>query len=175
MQVRILIIHDSHGGSLAELASAIQEGASQVKGAGVTLKHVLEAQGQDLLSVDALVLGSPNWSGITGRLKLWLDDTGDLYESGQLAGKVGAAFTTGRGRNSGVEFTLLSLLHWMLACGMVIVGLPWSDALERSGSYYGATAVGNPTAEDLAQARSLGRRVAETALAIKMGRVHPVP
>ena len=50
--------------------------------------------------------------------------------------------------------TLLQMLHWMLACGMVVVGLPWGQAMRNSGSYYGATAVGDVTREDLAQARS---------------------
>ena len=113
---------------------------------------------------DAVILGSPNWSGISGDLKAWLDDQGDLWEEGVLAGKVGAAFNTGRGRHSGLEFTLLSLIHWMLACGMVVVGLPWSDRMRVSGSYYGATAKGEVTSEDAGQARQLGERMARFSL-----------
>jgi NAD(P)H dehydrogenase (quinone) len=47
---------------------------------------------------------------------------------------------------------------------MLIVGLPWSDRMRVSGSYYGATAVGEVTDDDRAQARELGRRVAELAV-----------
>ena len=65
--------------------------------------------------------------------------------------------------------TLLQLIHWMLACGTVVVGLPWSDAMRTSGSYYGATAVGGVTEEDLAQARELGARVATVAAKLKGG------
>ncbi len=36
--------------------------------------------------------------------------------------------------------------------------------MRRSGSYYGATAHGSVTEEDLAQAKVLGQRVAATAL-----------
>jgi len=76
---------------------------------------------------------------------------------------VGAAFTASAGPHSGTEFTLLNVLHWFLGNGMLIVGLPWSERMERSGSYYGATAIGELTEVDLAQARALGRRVAEVA------------
>jgi NAD(P)H dehydrogenase (quinone) len=46
---------------------------------------------------------------------------------------------------------------------MLIVGLPWDETMRTSGSYYGATAHGAVTADDLAQARKLGQRVAEVA------------
>jgi NAD(P)H dehydrogenase (quinone) len=52
---------------------------------------------------------------------------------------------------------------------MIIVGLPWSEMMIRSGSYYGATAVGAVTEEDLAQAYALGRRVAEVAVQLRRG------
>ena len=57
-------------------------------------------------------------------------------------------------------------MHLLLSHGMVFVGLPWSETMRRSGSYYGATAHGEVTDDDRAQARALGRRVAETALAL---------
>ena len=106
---------------------------------------------------------------MTGALKTWLDDQGDLWEEGKLSGKVGAAFTTGRGRHSGMEFTLLGLIHWMLACGMVIVGLPWTERMRTSGSYYGATSAGDISPEDLEQARELGARVARLAMRLAHG------
>ncbi len=146
------------------LATAIAEGVSSVTGAQPVKRRVQEARQQHLLEADAIVLGSPNWSGITGSLKQWLDDQGDLWEEGQLVGKVGAAFTTGRGRHSGLEFTLYSLIHWMLACGMVIVGLPWSESMRSSGAYYGVTAVGEVSEEDMEQGRRLGERVARVSM-----------
>jgi NAD(P)H dehydrogenase (quinone) len=111
-----------------------------------------------------VIIGTPNWTGIKGSLKLWMDTTGDLWEEGVLAGKVGAAFTSSAGRHSGTEFTLLNVLHWLLGNGMVVVGLPWTPIMERSGSYYGATAVDGVTDDDLAQAQALGQRVAEIAI-----------
>ena len=140
------------------------EGASSIEGVRARALEVQDASRDDLVTSDAIILGSPNWSGITGFLKTWLDDQGDLWEEGQLTGKVGAAFTTGRGRHSGREFTLLSLVHWMLACGMVIVGLPWSEKMRVSGSYYGATSAGQVSSQDIEQAHELGARVANLAL-----------
>ena len=160
----ILILYDSHGPQIEAVASAVSEGVSRVHGARPVKKRILEAVRQDLLEADAIILGSPNWSGVTGSLKLWLDNQGDLWEEGKLAGKIGAAFTTGRGRHSGLEFTLLAIIHWLLACGMVIVGLPWSERMLVSGSYYGATAAGEVSLDDLEQAGVLGERVAGLSL-----------
>ena len=164
---QVLIVYDGRGPQIEPLASAVAEGVSRVEGAGPVKLRIEEAVQEDLVRADAIILGTPNWSGVTGVLKLWLDDQGDLWEEGKLAGKLGAAFATGRGRHSGLEMTLLNLLHWMLACGMVIVGLPWSDRMATSSSYYGATSAGTVTPEDLEQARALGERVALLTLRLK--------
>ena len=84
-------------------------------------------------------------------------------------GKPAAAFTAGSGQHSGLEMTLLQMLHWMLACGMVVVGLPWGERMRNSGSYYGATAVGDVTDEDLFQARELGARLAAVTAKLTEG------
>ncbi len=161
--VSILVLYDRKNSAIEDLARAAAEGVEVSGVAVVNLKRVTEASQADLLAADGLLLGCPNWSGITGSLKSWLDDQGDLWEDGSLAGKPAAAFTSGSGRHSGIEMTLLQMLHWMLACGMVVVGLPWGDRMRNSGSYYGATAVGEVTNEDLAQARELGARLASVA------------
>ncbi len=157
----VLLLFDSRGGLTEQLAEAVAEGV--LSKPGVTLHHrrLDDAQIDELKQCDALILGSPNWSGMTGKLKQWMDHSGDLWETGDLAGKIGAAFTAGWSPSGGTEATLLQLLHLLLAHGMVVVGLPWSDRMRRSGSYYGATAHGEVTEDDLAQALALGRRVAE--------------
>lgn len=174
-RIRALVLYDSHGPALSELASAVAEGIRGVSGAAAVIRDVSQTAQEDLLAADALVLGSPNWTGITGFMKSWLDEQGDLWLDRRLEGKVGAAFAMGRGRHSGLEFTLLSLLHWMLAGGMIVVGLPFNEDMDVSGSYYGATAAGRVQPQDLGQARVLGQRVAETALSLKAGRAarHP--
>jgi len=162
MPISILVLYDRKNSAIEDLARSAAMGVD-LAGASVSLKRVTEATQADLLSADGLILGSPNWSGITGSLKTWLDDQGDLWEDGSLAGKPAAAFTSGSGEHSGLEITLLQMIHWMLACGMVVVGLPWGERMLKSGSYYGATTVGDPTTEDLAQARELGARLAAVA------------
>ena len=157
----VLLLFDSRGGLTEQLAEAVAEGVRATP--GVTLHHrrLDDASVDDLKQSDALILGSPNWSGVTGKLKDWMDHTGDLWETGELEGKIGAAFTGGWSRSGGTEATLLQLLHLLFAHGMLVLGLPWSERMRRSGSYYGATAHGEVTEDDRAQARDLGRRVAE--------------
>jgi NAD(P)H dehydrogenase (quinone) len=160
----VLLLYDSRGGLVEELARAVAEGVRSVDGVQLVDKRVDEADPAELLRCDALILGSPNWSGITGKLKTWMDESGDLWETGELAGKPGAAFTAGWSINGGIEATLLQLFHLIASHGMLFVGLPWSARMRRAGSYYGATAHGDVTEDDREQARALGRRVAELAL-----------
>jgi len=68
-----------------------------------------------------------------------------------------------------MKVLLLQLLHLLLSHGMIIVGLPWSDRMRLSGSYYGATAHGEVTEDDRHQARELGRRIAEIAQRLQSG------
>ena len=166
---KVLLLVDSRGGLTERLADAIAEGVRSVVGAELSYRRIDEAAPRELLGIDGLIVGSPNWSGMTGKLKEWFDYSGDLWESGELAGKVGAAFTAGWSRSGGIEATLLQLLHLLLAHGMVVVGLPWSETMRRSGSYYGATAHGDVTDEDRAQARALGARVASLAVRLTSG------
>ncbi|MCH7718305.1 MAG: NAD(P)H-dependent oxidoreductase [Chloroflexi bacterium] len=164
---RVLLLFDSRGGLTEQLAEAIAEGVRAVPGAELRYRRLDDADPKELLELDALILGSPNWSGMTGKLKDWMDHSGDLWETGELAGKPGGCFTAGWSRSGGIEATLLQLIHLLLSHGMLVVGLPWTDVMRRAGSYYGATAHGEVTDEDRAQARALGRRVAEAALRLK--------
>lgn len=163
MTARVLVIYDSRG-VVAELAVAVIEGAASVAGVEVWDRPVDDARKDELLACDALILGSPNWTGMTGKLKHWMDYTGDLWETGELADKVGACFTAGWSRSAGTEATLLQLFHLLIGHGMIFVGLPWSEAMRESGSYYGATAYGHATDLDRQQARRLGARVAQFAV-----------
>jgi NAD(P)H dehydrogenase (quinone) len=165
----VLLLFDSRGGLTQQLADAIAEGARSVEGVTLSYRSIDDARQRELLSCDALIVGSPNWSGMTGKLKEWFDYSGDLWESGELAGKPAAAFTAGWSRSGGIEATLLQLVHLLLSHGMIFVGLPWSERMRTSGSYYGATAHGDVTDDDREQARALGRRVAEFAVRLAGG------
>ncbi len=166
--MKVLLLFDSRGGLTEELAQAIAEGVRSVAGAELAYRPLDEATPPELAQADAIIVGSPNWSGITGKLKDWFDHS-DLWESGALAGKVGAAFTAGWSPSGGSEATLLQLLHLLLAHGLIVVGLPWNERMRLSGSYYGATAHGQVSEDDRQQARELGRRVAETAQRLQSG------
>lgn len=160
---RILLLFDSRGGLTEQLAASIAEGVAAA-GATPVSRRVDDAIIPDLLEADGIIVGSPNWSGMTGKLKEWFDYSGDLWERGDIEGKPGAVFTAGYSRSGGTEATLLQLMHLLMAHGLIMVGLPWSDVMRRSGSYYGATAHGSITDDDRAQARALGERVAGVAL-----------
>lgn len=166
MAITVLVLYDAKGRAIESLALAAGEGIESTGLAQPRVMTIDDATRNDLLTADGLLLGSPNWSGLTGTMKHWLDDQGDLWEEGVLVGKPAGMFTTGLGRHSGLEMTLLQLMHWVLACGMVMVGIPWSERMGTSGSYYGATAAGGATEDDLAQARTLGARV--TVIAVKL-------
>ena len=164
---RVLLIYDSRAGLVQQLAEAVAEGVRGVEGTELLALGVDEADPAELLRCDGLILGSPNWTGMTGKLKAWLDESGDLWESGELAGKPGAAFAAGWSPQGGLEATLLQLMHLLVGHGMVFVGLPWSERMRRSGSYYGATAVAAVSDDDREQARALGRRVARLAVRLE--------
>ncbi len=166
---RLLLLYDSRGGLVEQLADAIAAGVESVEGVELRRRRVDDATPDELAGCDALIVGSPNWSGMTGKLKEWFDHSGDLWETGELAGKPGACFTAGYSRSGGTEVTLLQLMHLLLSHGMLLVGLPWTPRMRVSGSYYGATAHGAVTDDDRLQARALGERVARLASRLAAG------
>ena len=165
----ILILYDNQGRQVEAIAQIIAQGVGNIAGTETMVRDVNTVSPDDFMDADAIILGSPNWSGITGNLKTCLDEMSGLGREGLLDGKVCAAFTAGWGRSSGTEFTLLSLLHWGLSWGMIPIGLPWTDRMATSGSYYGATVHGEITAEDEYQARTLGARAAQIASLLSKG------
>ena len=92
--VVVLVLYDSQG-LVAELAKSVVDGAASADGVVVWDRPLDIADKDELVKCDALILGSPNWTGMTGRLKHWWDYTGDLWETGELADKPAAAFSAG--------------------------------------------------------------------------------
>lgn len=133
----------------------------------------------DLRDCAGLVLGSPTRFGnMAAPLKHFLDSTGAEWASGTLVGKPAAAFTSTGTQHGGQETTLMSMLLPLLHHGMLIVGLPFTEAAlnhtTTGGTPYGASHVAGadgverPLSEHERElARALGRRVAE--LARKLG------
>ena len=130
----------------------------------------------DLEHYDAIIVGTGTRFGrISSQLAAFLDQAGGLWARGALNGKVGAAFTASATQHGGQETTLFAILTNLLHFGMTIVGLDYGFAgqMDNSavtgGAPYGATTITNgdgsrmPSDNELAGARYLGRRVAETA------------
>jgi len=170
--MRVYVIYDGDvNGPIHRLALAVVQGATSVEGTETVLHTPAEATVEDMVAADAIILGSPNWHGPTAAMKEVIDKTGLIWEQGKLVGKIGAAFTSGWSPGGGQEITLQMMLHMLMAHGMIIVGLPWSKRMAKTGSsYYGPTAVGGPKPDDLGEAEALGRRVARYARWIERGR-----
>ena len=66
MPINVLILYDRKGSAIAALAQAAVYGVEGTGLAKARLKALEDAQRSDLLESDAIMLGSPNWSGITG-------------------------------------------------------------------------------------------------------------
>jgi NAD(P)H dehydrogenase (quinone) len=187
----ILILYYSRTGSVAQLARHVARGVEEVVGMRARLRSVppvaavtTVAQApvpddgapyatlQDLRDCAGLILGSPTRFGtMAAPLKHFLDSTGAEWVSGTLVGKAAAVFTSTGTMHGGQESTLLSMLLPLLHHGMLIVGLPFTEAAINAttsgGSPYGASHVAGVdgdrafSGDERTLARALGRRVAE--------------
>lgn len=128
----------------------------------------------DLKECSGLALGSPTRFGnMAAPLKYFLDSTSSLWLTGGLAGKPAAVFTSTSSLHGGQETTLLSMMLPLLHHGMLIMGLPYTEAnlmeTRSGGTPYGAShwsgerTQPNLTIEEKNLCRCLGRRLAETA------------
>jgi len=163
--VTVLVTYHSVSGNTEKMAQAVAEGAKAVSGTSVVLKRVSEVIGDDLLSSDAVIVGSPVYVGnMSGEVKTFFDNWGRKFglgtATGKMRNKVGAAFATGGSISSGKEVTMLTILVSMLSHQMIVIR--------------GASATTGPDspgidAKEIAEARDLGKRVAEVAALVKRG------
>ncbi len=193
---KILILYYSSYGHVETMANAIAEGASSVSGAEVTVKRVPELMPEDaakqaglkldqaapvaspkeLGDYDAIIFGTPTRFGnMAAQMRNFLDQTGSLWQSGALVGKLGSVFASTATQHGGQETTLTSFHITLLHHGMLIAGVPYgipemfNTAEMSGGTPYGATCIAGgdglrqPSAPELAIARYQGRHVAELA------------
>ena len=164
IMAKILIVYDSRTGNTHKMALAVAEGVKQVNGAEVVVKHVDEANNEDLLSADGIIMGSPTYCGLmSGKMKTFVDKAAYNIQE-KLDGKVGAAFTSSSGTAGGAETTLLSILEVMLVAGMIVQG-------RSENKHYGAAAVGKPNEEEIKMCEGLGKRTAELVLKVRGGNI----
>jgi NAD(P)H dehydrogenase (quinone) len=152
------------------MTQGVAEGAKAVSGTSVVLKRVGDVIRDDLLSADAVIVGSPVYVGsISGQVKTFLDNWGPKFgletRSRNMRNKVGAAFVTGGSGSNGKEITMLTILGAMLGSEMIVIS---------GGGRFGASATtGSDSpgidAKEIADARELGKRVAEVAALVKRG------
>ena len=127
----------------------------------------------DLREAEGVIFGSPTrYGNMTAQMKQLIDSTASLWLKGEMEGKPAGVFTSTASTHGGQETTLLTMMVPLLHLGMLIVGVPYSTegmihTEARGGTPYGATMIAGPqgelqpTPQDLAIARALGRRVAE--------------
>jgi NAD(P)H dehydrogenase (quinone) len=167
--VTVLVAYHSASGNTEKMAQGVADGARAVAGATVMLKRVADVVAADLLSADAVIVGSPVYfAGMSGEVKTFFDNWSlnfDLFRAGKMADKVGGAFATGGAISNGKELTMLGILEAMLVNQMIVVG---------GGGAFGASATTGPDSpgideKELAAARALGKRVTEVAGVVKRG------
>ncbi len=194
------VIFHSIYGHIYRMAEAVAEGVRAVPGAEAGLfqvketlpdavlasmgavearkkfSHIPTADLESLSKADAVIFGTPTRFGnMSAEMRAFLDSTGSLWAKGALIGKVGSVFASTGTQHGGQESTILSFHTTLLHHGMIIVGLPYSEARQMTvseisgGSPYGATTIAGPdgartpSENELAQARFQGRHVADIA------------
>ena len=149
---KILVVYYTRTKHTEAMAKLIASSA-QKAGAQVNLKHVDEAEVDELLEYDALIIGSPTYYGsMAAPIKKFLDDSVKLH--GELDGKIGAAFSSAANLGGGNETTIRGILDAMLIHGMIIQGDP-------EGDHYGPVAINKPDSRAENQCRRLGQRIAK--------------
>jgi NAD(P)H dehydrogenase (quinone) len=188
----ILVLYYSRHGATAEMARQIARGVEmgglearlrtvpavsaecEAVAADIPEDGALYASLDDLKNCSGLALGSPTRFGnMAAPLKYFLDGTSGLWLTGGLVGKPAGVFTSTASLHGGQETTLLSMLLPLLHHGMLITGLPYSEAalLETrgGGTPYGAShhagADGKRALDEheTALCRALGQRLAQLA------------
>lgn len=188
----VLILYYSRYGATEKMANCLAQGVEQA-GMQARVRQVpavsadtqqteeaipdtgaLYCSAEDLKNCSGLLLGSPTRFGnMAAALKYFIDSSSELWLNGDLIGKPAAVFTSTASLHGGQESTLLSMMLPLMHMGMMIVGIPYSEAAlhhtETGGTPYGASHWAHKDAQELSDDEkslclSLGKRVAATAL-----------
>lgn len=190
----VLILYYSRHGATAQMAKYIARGVEEVEGVQARLRTVPEissvceatentipesgapyVQATDLQECIGLAMGSPTRFGnMAAALKYFIDSTSALWLTGALIGKPASVFTSSSSLHGGQETTLVSMMLPLLHHGMLLLGLPYSEA-ELMDTHEGGTPYGSSHWAGLNSDRDIsdsekklciaqGRRLAQTAL-----------
>ena len=166
--VTVIVTYHTATGNTEKMAQGVAEGVKVVSDTTAVLKRVGDVTEADLLSCDALIVGSPVYFGnMSGEVKTFFDNWSKfgLFRDRKMRNKVGSAFATGAALSNGKELTVLSMFAAMLINQMIVVS---------GGGGFGASATTGPDSpgvdeKEVAEARELGKRVAEIAAVVKRG------
>jgi len=195
---KVQIVFYSMYGHVYQLAEAVAEGAGEVPDTEVEVYQVPELMSDEALEksgakatreafadipiaeparlaeADAIIFGTPTRFGnMAAQMRNFLDQTGQLWFTGALVGKIGSVFASTGTQHGGQETTITSFHSTLLHHGMIIVGVPYAEQrllnMEEitGGTPYGATTLAGadgsrrPTENELAIARYQGKHVAE--------------
>ncbi len=197
MSPYVLVLYYSRHGATLEMAKQIARGIEQVGGMEARLRTVpavspvTEASApaipdtgavycteDDLKHCAGLILGSPTRFGnMAAPMKYFLDGTSTQWLNGDLIDKPAAVFTSTSTLHGGQESTLLTMMLPLLHQGMIIAGIPYSEAnlstTRTGGTPYGASHLASgdaPTklsSDEVALCQALGKRVATLAYQLK--------
>jgi len=149
-----LVIYYSRSGNTKQMAETIAKAMNSAQ-LSTKCKSVDEVKVDDLLSVDAIVVGSPTYYGrMAAPIAQLFDDS--VSKHGKLDGKIGAAFSSSANIGGGNETTIVSIINMMLIHGMTVQGDP-------QGDHYGPVSIGKPDDRVISQCRRRGQRIAELA------------
>ncbi|WIF59642.1 NAD(P)H:quinone oxidoreductase [Atlantibacter hermannii] len=197
-KVNILVLYYSMYGHIETMANAVAEGARSVGGVEVDIRRVPEtmppelfakaggkpqttpeATVQELVNYDAIIVGTPTRFGnMSGQMRTFWDQTGGLWASGALYGKVASVFTS-TGTGGGEEQTITSTWTTLAHHGMVLVPIGYGTkelfdiSQVRGGTPYGASTLAGgdgsrqPSEEELSIARFQGQHVANLTVKLK--------
>jgi len=170
---KTLVLFYSTWGHMAKMAEAAVEGAKRVAGNEVTIRRIKETLPQEVLDkmhatgaqkafhhipeisgadelkpYDLIIFGVPTrYGGYSSQWSNFIDQTGGLWATRALLGKVGTVFSSSATQHGGQETTLHTFHNFLFHQGMIVVGLPYSYGgqsgydVVKGGSPYGASTI----------------------------------
>ncbi len=190
----VLVLYYSRYGAVKSMAQFVARGVEQVPGVAARIRTVPPvsanceatapaipdsgapyAEPADLEQCAAVALGSPTRFGnMAAPMKYFWDSTSELWLKGSLSGKPAAVFTSTASLHGGQETTLISMMLPLLHHGMILVGLPYTEAdllvTTSGGTPYGASHTAGAASDravtdtEKKLCMALGRRLATFAM-----------
>ncbi len=143
---RLLIVYHTQSGNTGQLAAAVLRGAQSVADTDTLIKRAFDADTDDLLACDGLLLGTPeNFGTMSGALKDFFDRTYYPCE-GKLAGLPYAVFVSAGNDGSGAVREI----------GRIANGYGWRTATEALIVRQEITAADLDRAEELGEGFAAG-------------------